>query len=151
VLVNEHCHCIHEMLKELNSWIARADQLKSGLRIPEELPKDIFELRGDGLMKFGDTEEDQIALSQMINQHINYAQVFQVVCCKLVPLLDVFKSPNLIWNMINYLSFILEKNIEQPDAIVECLKYLNILRILQNQKECHVDEAIIDMLKSLIA
>jgi hypothetical protein len=32
--------------------------------------------------------------------------------------------------MINYLSFILEKNIEQPDAIVECLKYLNILRIL---------------------
>lgn len=102
-------------------------------------------------MKFGDTEEDQIALSQMINQHINYAQVFQVVCCKLVPLLDVFKSPNLIWNMINYLSFILEKNIEQPDAIVECLKYLNILRILQNQKECHVDEAIIDMLKSLIA
>jgi hypothetical protein len=86
----------------------------------------------------------------MINQHINYAQVFQVVCCKLVPLLDLFKSPNLIWNMINYLSFILEKNIEQPDAIVECLKYLNILRILQNQTQCHVDEAIIDMLKSLI-
>jgi hypothetical protein len=52
--------------------------------------------------------------------------------------------------MINYLSFILEKNIEQPDAIVECLKYLNILRILQNQTQCHVDEAIIDMLKSLI-
>lgn len=76
--------------------------------------------------------------------------MFQVVCCKLVPLLDVFKSPNLIWNMINYLSFILEKNIEQPDAIVECLKYLNILRILQNQTQCHVDEAIIDMLKSLI-
>jgi hypothetical protein len=46
--------------------------------------------------------------------------------------------------------FILEKNIEQPDAIVECLKYLNILRILQNQTQCHVDEAIIDMLKSLI-
>ena len=52
--------------------------------------------------------------------------------------------------MINYLSFILEKNIEQPDAIVECLKYLNILRIFQNQTQCHVDEAIIDMLKSLI-
>jgi hypothetical protein len=32
--------------------------LKSGQRIPEELPKDIFELRGDGLMKFGDSEED---------------------------------------------------------------------------------------------
>jgi hypothetical protein len=45
------------MLKELHTWLTRADQLESGigLRIPEELPKDIFELRGD---KFGDREED---------------------------------------------------------------------------------------------
>jgi hypothetical protein len=46
------------MLKELHHWLARGDQLKSGLRIPEELPKDIFELRGDGLLKYGDREED---------------------------------------------------------------------------------------------
>jgi hypothetical protein len=48
------------MLKELHQWLARADQVKSGLglRIPEELPKDIFELRGDGMIKLGEREED---------------------------------------------------------------------------------------------
>jgi hypothetical protein len=32
------------------------------------------------------------------------------VCKKLVPLLDLYKQPNLIWNMINFLSSLLEKN-----------------------------------------
>ena len=31
-----------------------------------------------------------------------------------------------------------------------CLKYLNILRILEQATECHVDDAIIDMLKNLL-
>jgi hypothetical protein len=47
VLIYEHCHCIHEMLKEIYNWLQRADQLKKGSRIcAEELPKDIVELRG---------------------------------------------------------------------------------------------------------
>ena len=47
VLIYEHCHCIHEMLKEITYWLQRADQLKKGGRIcAEELPKDIVELRG---------------------------------------------------------------------------------------------------------
>lgn len=52
--------------------------------------------------------------------------------------------------MINCLSFILEKTVSQPELIEGCLKYLNILRILESQTECHVDEAIIDMLKNLL-
>lgn len=67
-----------------------------------------------------------------------------------MPLLDVFKSPSLIWSMINCLSFVLEKTVSQPEMIEGCLKYLNILRILETQTECHVDEAIIDMLKNLL-
>jgi hypothetical protein len=54
-------------------------------------------------------------LSQLIDAEINYGKVFQHVCIKLVPLLDVFKQPNLIWNMINYLSFILEKNVNEQE------------------------------------
>lgn len=69
---------------------------------------------------------------------------------KLVPLLDLFKSPSLIWSMINCLSFILEKTVGDPATIEGCLKYLNILRILEQQTECHVDDAIIDMLKTLL-
>lgn len=53
------------------------------------------------------------------------------MCSKLVPLLDFYKQPNLIWNMINYLSFILEKNCDQPESTIECLRSLNILKILQ--------------------
>jgi len=48
-----------------------------------------------------------------------------------VPLLDVFKGPSLIWNMINCLSFILEKTASNLELVEGCLKYLNILRILE--------------------
>jgi hypothetical protein len=89
-------------------------------------------------------------LSQLIDAEINYGKVFQHVCNKLVPLLDVFKQPNLIWNMINYLSFILEKNVNEHEQTIECLRSLNILKIMQSQTQSHVDEAIIDMLKNLL-
>ena len=48
-----------------------------------------------------------------------------------MPLLDVFKSPQLIWNMINCLSFILEKTVSNPEMIEGCLKYLDLMRILE--------------------
>ena len=81
---------------------------------------------------------------------MNYAQLFQLICAKLVPLLDVFKAPNLIWSIINCMSFVLEQIVDQNETIEECLKYMNILRILQQQTECHVEEAVIDMLKNLL-
>jgi hypothetical protein len=123
--------------------------MKRGSRPPGELPKDMQELRGNN-KAYTDSEDDQISLSLLIHAQINYATVFNDVCSKLVPLLDVFTSPNLIWNFINYLSFILEKNVEHPEATIECLKSLNILRILQAQTQSHVDEAIIDMLKNIL-
>ena len=52
--------------------------------------------------------------------------------------------------MINCLSYILEKTVGDPQMVEGCLKYLNILRILEQQTESHVDEAIIDMLKNLL-
>lgn len=52
--------------------------------------------------------------------------------------------------MINCLSFILEKTVSKPEEIEASLKYLNIMRILEQQTECHVDDAIIDMLKNLL-
>ncbi len=98
--------------------------------MPAELSKDIFELRGSN-DRFTESEEEQITHCQFINSQINYAQLFQLVGSKLVPLLDVFKSPQLIWNMINFLSFILEKTVSNPELVEGCLKYLNILRILE--------------------
>lgn len=40
VLIMEHCHCIHQMLKEIHYWITRADQLKRGSpkQVPDKLP-----------------------------------------------------------------------------------------------------------------
>jgi len=57
------------MLKELNYWLTRGDQIKTGSspQIHAELPKDIFELRGSDGNKFSDSEEDQIAICQLIN------------------------------------------------------------------------------------
>ena len=30
VLIYEHCHCVHEMLKEIANWLQRAEQLSKG-------------------------------------------------------------------------------------------------------------------------
>ena len=48
VLINEHCHVLHEMHKELDQWLKRAEQLKKGSQgaIADKLSKDIEELRG---------------------------------------------------------------------------------------------------------
>ena len=43
---------------------------------------------------------------------IDYLKTFQIVCAKLVDLFHSFSSPNLVWKMVNILSFILEKNTE---------------------------------------
>jgi hypothetical protein len=47
VLIFEHCHCIHEMLKEVSNWLQRAEQLKKNRAgiCAGELPKNLGELR----------------------------------------------------------------------------------------------------------
>lgn len=91
-----------------------------------------------------------MALSQLIDSQLNYSDIFMTVCQKLVPLLDIFMQPNLIWNMINFLSHLLEKNMDQQAQAIECLRSLNLLKILSSQEHTHVNEAVIDMLKSLL-
>lgn len=76
--------------------------------MPGELPKDIEELRGSSRPAFTDSEEDNILFSKQINAEINYAKLCQLICSKLIPLLEAFNQPNLIWTMINFLSLILE-------------------------------------------
>lgn len=51
-------------------------------------------------------------MSIQINREIDYASLFGLLSQKLVPILGVFKAPNIIWNIINYLSLVLEKNAE---------------------------------------
>jgi hypothetical protein len=58
--------------------------------------------------------------------------------------------PNLVWKMVNFLSFILEKNTESPEQLIECLKQLNIIKLLNLDSE-QVHDALIDMLKQLLA
>lgn len=49
-------------------------------------------------------------MSQTINRQIDYTQLFSLVASKTIPILGVFQAPNLIWNIINYLTLLLEKN-----------------------------------------
>ena len=84
------------------------------------------------------------------NTQINYLLTFQVVCEKLAQLFNTFTMPNLVWKMVNYLSFILEKNTESPEQLIECLKQLNIIKLL-NLNSDNVHDALIDMFKHLLA
>jgi len=90
-------------------------------------------------------------MSRKIHQtEIDYLLTFQIVCGKLSGLFNTFNTPNLVWKMVNYLSFILEKNTESADKLIECLKQLNIIKLLQLNSE-QVHDALIDMLKQLLA
>jgi hypothetical protein len=78
-----------------------------------------------------------------INRSIDYTQLFSVV-------LGVFKAPTLIWNMINYLTLLLEKNSESSSLMTECFRTLNLQHLLSMDQKL-IDEAILDMLKNLFA
>lgn len=81
---------------------------------------------GEGGDAAGNEEEEQIAMSVSINRQIDYSQVFQAVANKLIPILGSFQAPNLIWNMINYLTKLLEKNSDSQTLMIECFKTLNL-------------------------
>jgi len=52
--------------------------------------------------------------------------------------------------MVNFLSFILEKNTESSDKLIECLQQLHIIKLLELNSE-QVHDALIDMLKHLLS
>lgn len=69
-----------------------------------------------------ESQDDQIEMSTMIHSNMmDYLKTFQIVCAKLVDLFHSFSSPNLVWKMVNILSFILEKNTESDQQLIECL------------------------------
>lgn len=63
-------------------------------------------------------------------------------------MLGKFENPTIIWNIINYITKLLEKNITHSEGIISSFNMLNIHNIL-NLKSSLVDEAIIDMMKNL--
>ena len=98
-----------------------------------------------------DPQDEQIQMSLDIHENqIDYLKTFSVVCSKLSLLFNTFNMPNLVWKMVNYLSFILEKNTKSPEKLIECLKQLNIIKLLQLNSD-QVHDALIDMLKHLLA
>lgn len=69
---------------------------------------------------------------------------------KTIPILGVFQAPTLIWNMINYLTLLLEKNADSQSLMTECFRTLNLQHMLEIDQKL-IDEAILDMLKNLFA
>jgi hypothetical protein len=64
--------------------------------------------------------------------------------------MSVFQAPTLIWNMINYLTLLLEKNSDSQSLMTECFHALNLQHLLSLDQKL-IDEAILDMLKNLFA
>lgn len=64
--------------------------------------------------------------------------------------MSIFKAPTLLWNLINYLTLLLEKNSDSLSLMTECFRALNIQHLLQLDSKL-IDEAILDMLKNLFA
>jgi hypothetical protein len=155
VLIYEYATCIHEMLKEIDYWVKQSSQVTAGAGLVKPFGASKTSTGGN-LLDFGLSDqaidgEDQIKMSLEIHQNgINYLRTFQVVCQKLSGLFNSFNVPNLVWKMVNFLAFILEKNTESAVQLIECLKQLNIIKLLNLNSE-QVHDALIDMLKQLLA
>ena len=136
------------MLKEIEYWLKRA---AAGLNAGE-FPTVSGSLRRGDLIDFDqmassvESEDEQIKNCTRIHSNINYMRTFQVVCEKMVTLLQEFNSPNLVWKLVNILSFILERNTDSAEHLISCLHQLNIAKLLGIGSE-QVHEALIDMLK----
>ena len=63
-----------------------------------------------------------------------------------MPLLQEFQNPTLIWNIINYLTFMLEKNVSSSEGLVECFNSFSVKNLLDLGDEL-VDESVVDMLR----
>ena len=105
----------------------------------------LFDSSGEAALS---EEEDQIKQSLAINRQIDYTQTFQVVSSKIIPVLGHFQAPQLIWNLINYITKLLEKASENQTVMLECFKSMNLLHLLSLNSQL-IDEAIIDMMKNL--
>ena len=123
VLIYEQACCIHEMLKEIDYWLKMSSSSQPGAFTASPFSMgpigSLRRNRGD-LLDFNDggldTQEDHITMSKHIhNTEMDYLKTFQVVCSKLSGLFNTFQTPNLVWKMVNFLSFILEKNTERAE------------------------------------
>jgi len=172
VLIYEQCSCVHKMLQEIDYWLKMSTNMGSGFygglnqrffggsgssgsslvggtSLRRQARSDLIDFSND--QNLVESQDDQIEMSTMIHSNlIDYLKTFQIVCSKLVNLFHSFSSPNLVWKMVNILSFILEKNTESDQQLIECLNQLNINKLLQLNSE-QVNEALIDMLKQLLA
>mmetsp|Transcript_37877 Transcript_37877/g.36300 ORF Transcript_37877/g.36300 Transcript_37877/m.36300 type:complete len:87 (-) Transcript_37877:346-606(-) len=54
----------------------------------------------------------------------------------------------VIWNMVNYLTYLLEKNSANSEGMVDCFKVMNLGHLL-SMNAILLDEAIIDMVKHI--
>jgi hypothetical protein len=74
VLIYEHCHCIHEMIKELDLWLKKAE--------PGQLGRLAY-AQGAAIFNFDDPTgtdvEDQVAMCLQISKQIDYAGAFALL------------------------------------------------------------------------
>ena len=131
------------MLKEIDYWCRMSNNQSASAKISSFIGSTHVGLRkmhtsgsgNGGLFDFkdcgSDPQDEQIQMSLNIHQNdLDYMKTFMVVCSKLSLLFNTFNMPNLVWKMVNYLSFILEKNTESAEKLIECLKQLNIIKLL---------------------
>lgn len=73
VLIYEHCHCIHEMIKELDLWLKKAE--------PGQLGRLAY--AQGAIFNFDDPTggdvEDQVSMCLQINKQIDYGQAFALL------------------------------------------------------------------------
>ena len=70
-------------------------------------------------------------MSKLIDKQIDYQQLLDIVAKKLIPLLSKFQNPTLIWNIINYLTKLLEKSIDSNGELGSIFDTINIENLLK--------------------
>jgi len=97
-------------------------------------------------------KENQIIMAELrnIEKQINYAELLTSSARVIIDVLNSFKTPKLVWAMINLLTLLIEKcQYNCNEGIIPILEATNFASLFSIPQEL-IQEALIDMAKALV-
>ena len=97
------------------------------------------------------TEDDSVKIIEIINERLNYKELFESIAPLWIEALNKFNSPTQIWRCVNLVSLLIEGCKDTSDEhALEHFKNINFIKMITLDSPL-LKEAIYDMWKNLVS